>query len=153
MVYQEIPASLFHRYSTQTSSHAPLCRLVTASLYCTISLNKRHIFSKNFLVPFRLAPTPVIIMAIITINGNSLDPDAPTLGVLNLVQETAKGSNYILIQTTSPLTKEIKKELAEKQVKIQEKVSEDTYLCEYELEVCILDCDHAMKLTSLLEPR
>ncbi|KAH6854060.1 peptidase S8/S53 domain-containing protein [Chaetomium sp. MPI-CAGE-AT-0009] len=71
-------------------------------------------------------------MAIISINGNSLDPKAPTLAAFNLVDETAKGSNYILIQTNGPLTKDIKKDLAEKwKVEIQEKVSEDTYLCRY----------------------
>ncbi|KAJ4300553.1 hypothetical protein N0V88_003231 [Collariella sp. IMI 366227] len=70
-------------------------------------------------------------MGVITINGNSLDPSAPTLRALNLSQETAKGSDYILIQAEAPLTKEIKKELAEKQVEIQEKVSEHTYLCHY----------------------
>ena len=74
-------------------------------------------------------------MAIITINGNSVDPDAPTLRTFGLTQETAQDSDYILIQTNSPLTKDIKKELAEKQVVIQEKVSDDTYLCGYKPEV------------------
>lgn len=77
-------------------------------------------------------------MAIITINGNSLDPNAPTLRTFNLVNETAKGSKYILIQTNSPLTKEIKQELKNKEVKIHEKVSEDTYLCGYEPDVRLL---------------
>ncbi len=74
-------------------------------------------------------------MAIITVNGNSLDPNSPTLRAFNLVSETAKGSDYILIQTDRPLTKAIKEELGQKDVKIQEKVSEDTYLCGYKPEV------------------
>jgi len=74
-------------------------------------------------------------MTVITINGNSIDPEAPTLRTFGLVQETAQDSDYILIQTNSPLTKDVKKELAEKQVIIQEKVSDDTYLCGYKLEV------------------
>ena len=76
-------------------------------------------------------------MPVITINGNTLDPDTPTstLRSLNLVQETAEDSDYILIQTNSPLTKEIKKELADRDVRIQEKVSEDTYLCGFKPKV------------------
>jgi hypothetical protein len=84
-------------------------------------------------------------MAIITINGNSIDPDAPveTLRAFGLVQETAKASNHILIQINAPLTKEIKQELADKHVKIREKVSDGTYLCLYEPEVCTV---HVLRL-------
>lgn len=76
-------------------------------------------------------------MPIISINGNTLDPDTPVpaLRTLNLVQDTAQDSNYILIQTNGPLTKDIKRGLAEAQVTVQEKVSDDTYLCKYEPEV------------------
>jgi serine protease AprX len=91
-------------------------------------------------------------MAIISINGNSLDPSAPTLEAFNLVQETAEDSDYILIQTNSPLTKDIKQNLAEKQVEIQEKVSEDTYLCRYTPNVRTTDCGHKLELTSPLGP-
>ena len=92
-------------------------------------------------------------MSIISINGNSLDPNAPTLRAFNLVQDTAKSSNYILVQTNSPLTKEIKKGLAEKHVEIQEKVSEDTYLCRYTPEVRTSDWDHIkLELTFPLGP-
>lgn len=70
-------------------------------------------------------------MPVITINGNTLDPEAPTLQTFGLVQETAKDSNYILIQTDGPLTKDIKRTLADKAVDIQQKVSDDTYLCGY----------------------
>ena len=91
-------------------------------------------------------------MAVISINGNSLDPKAPTLRAFNLVQETAKDLDYILVQTNRPLTKEIKKELAKKHVEIQEKVSEDTYLCRYIWEVCTSDCDYKLELTSPLGP-
>ncbi|KAK0728749.1 peptidase S8/S53 domain-containing protein [Lasiosphaeria miniovina] len=74
-------------------------------------------------------------MAIITINGNSLDPEAPALQAFGLVQETAQDSDYILIQTNGPLTKDVKRVLVEKQAVIQEKVSDDTYLCKYTPEV------------------
>lgn len=79
-------------------------------------------------------------MTTITINGNSLDPQAPTvtLRAFGLVQETAKDSDYILIQTNCPLTKDVKKQLADNQVELQEKVSEDAYLCAYKPEVCIM---------------
>ena len=70
-------------------------------------------------------------MGTVTINGNTLDLAAPTLQALGLWQETADKSNYILIQLNGPLTKGIKKELAEKKVEVQEKVSADTYLCRY----------------------
>ncbi|KAK3352438.1 peptidase S8/S53 domain-containing protein [Lasiosphaeria hispida] len=75
-------------------------------------------------------------MTTITINGNSLDPQAPTvtLRAFGLVQETAKDSDYILIQTNCPLTKDVKKQLADNQVELQEKVSEDAYLCAYKPE-------------------
>lgn len=75
-------------------------------------------------------------MTVITINGNTLDPEAPTLATFGLFQETAQDSNYILIQINSPLTKEIKEELAYRNVVILEKVSDDTYLCGYKPEVC-----------------
>lgn len=43
----------------------------------------------------------------------------------------AAGSNYILIQTKAPLTPEQRQELTGKSVRIQEYVSENTYLCSY----------------------
>ncbi|KAH6975767.1 hypothetical protein EDB80DRAFT_867777 [Ilyonectria destructans] len=55
------------------------------------------------------------------------------------MQETAEGSNYILIQTNNPLTKDIKKELTNKQVVIQEKVSDNTYLCGYKPKYFMVD--------------
>ncbi|KAK5653727.1 hypothetical protein OQA88_7883 [Cercophora sp. LCS_1] len=73
-------------------------------------------------------------MPLITINGNTLDPEAPTLKAFGLAQEMAKDSNYILIQTDGPLTKEVKRTLADKKVDVQQKVSDDTYLCRYEPE-------------------
>lgn len=90
-------------------------------------------------------------MGIISINGNSLDPKAPNLEAFNLVHETAKGSDYILIQTNSPLTKDIKETLAKK-VEIQEKVSDDTYLCRYTSDVRTTDCIHKLELTLPLGP-
>ncbi|KAK3311608.1 peptidase S8/S53 domain-containing protein [Chaetomium strumarium] len=73
-------------------------------------------------------------MTIITINGNSLDTESLAHGAFNLVPETAKDSNYILIQTDGPLTKEIKEQLKKEEVDIQERVSENTYLCGYKPE-------------------
>jgi serine protease AprX len=77
-------------------------------------------------------------MAIITINGNSFDTESPILRAFNLVRETAKDSNYILLQANGSLTKDIKETLEQRQVKIHERVSENTYLCEYkpESELC-----------------
>lgn len=77
-------------------------------------------------------------MAVININGNSLGPEAPSpvLRSFGFVQDTAQGTDYIVIQTNSPLTKDIKKELLDKNVVIQEKVSDDTHLCQYKPEVC-----------------
>jgi len=52
-------------------------------------------------------------MAIITINGNFIVLEAPILRAFGLAQDTVTGSDYILIQTKGPLTKEIKKDLAD----------------------------------------
>jgi subtilisin family serine protease len=71
-------------------------------------------------------------MATITINGNTLDPQAPGISTLGLESEDASESNYILIQSTgSPFNKAQKNELKELGVEIQEYVSENTYLCGY----------------------
>src|SRR5215211_3100236 len=74
-----------------------------------------------------------INMALITINGVSLDPiaDAQTLNLAGLESADAEASDYILIQTTAPLSPEQTEELAQLGVVVQEYVSENTYLCSY----------------------
>jgi serine protease AprX len=75
-------------------------------------------------------------MVLITINGNTLDPDAPVHArkTLGAAVDNAADSNYILIQTKEPLKKSQKEELANLKVGIKEYVSENTYLCYYEPE-------------------
>lgn len=72
-------------------------------------------------------------MARITINGISLDPvaHAQELAVAGLDAPDAAQSDYILIQTSAPLTTDQKDELAGKGVIVLEYVSENTYLCGY----------------------
>lgn len=68
-------------------------------------------------------------MATITVNGNTLNPEA-----LDLVSRNAKDSNFIYIQGYHDLDTEEKQQLAEMDVEIQEYVAEYTYLCRYTLE-------------------
>lgn len=72
-------------------------------------------------------------MAKITINGITVDPIAQThaLAAASLIAETAKDSNYLLIQTKSPLDADQKKGLADLGVKILEYVPESTYIANY----------------------
>ena len=72
-------------------------------------------------------------MALITINGISLDPVAQSdaLKAARMESPDASRSNYVLIQTSGPLTDEQKEELARLGVEIQEYVPENTYLCRY----------------------
>ena len=72
-------------------------------------------------------------MSEITINGITLDPLAqqPALATANLRSVDATESDYILIQTSQPLTKQMKGELANMGVVILEYVPHDTYLCNY----------------------
>jgi serine protease AprX len=72
-------------------------------------------------------------VAKITINGITLDPIAQThaLTAANLIADTAKNSNYLLIQTKSPLDVDQKKGLADLGVKILEYVPESTYIANY----------------------
>src|SRR5215218_8711343 len=74
-----------------------------------------------------------INMALITINGVSFDPiaDAQALNLAGLESADAEASDYILIQTTAPLSPEQTEELAKLGVVVQECVSENTYLCSY----------------------
>ena len=76
-------------------------------------------------------------MAIITINGITVDPLAPhrALAARAMLEEMrsndASKFNYILVQTTHPLNREEKRELAEAGASILEYVPQDTYLCHF----------------------
>lgn len=72
-------------------------------------------------------------MASITINGITIDPQAqaPAMRALSLHSPDASKSDFILIQTSAPLNKAQRDELAAKGVEIQEYVPESTYLCHY----------------------
>ena len=70
-------------------------------------------------------------MTKITINGISFDPttSAGTFGSAGLEIVDGANSNYILIQTSEPLSPDQKEELVNLGVVIHEYVSESTYLC------------------------
>ena len=72
-------------------------------------------------------------MATITMNGVTFDPLAqePALAAANLRSADATDSDYILIQTDQPLSKDMKSELTNMGVVILEYVPDDTYLCNY----------------------
>ena len=72
-------------------------------------------------------------MSKITINGVTFDPltQGPALAAANLHSADATDSDYILIQTTQPLSKDMKSELTNMGVVILEYVPDDTYLCNY----------------------
>ena len=72
-------------------------------------------------------------MSKITINGITVDPLAqgPALAAAGLNSADATDSNYILIQTEQPLSKNEKNELTSMGVTILEYVPDDTYLCHY----------------------
>jgi hypothetical protein len=72
-------------------------------------------------------------MSQITINGVSFDPatDAQAFATAGLASVDASSSDYILIQTETPLTPEQKDELAGLGVVVNEYVSDNTYLCGY----------------------
>jgi serine protease AprX len=76
-------------------------------------------------------------MAIITINGITIDPLAPhrafaARAVLEEMRSNdASKFDYILVQTTHPLNREEKRELAEAGASILEYVPQDTYLCHF----------------------
>ena len=77
-------------------------------------------------------------MAKITINGISTDPLAPSPATAafaeSLLPEDASDSDFILIQTTEPLDRAQKEELADNGAQILEYVPENTYLCRFEPE-------------------
>ena len=72
-------------------------------------------------------------MSKITINSVTVDPlaQAPALAAANLSSADATDSDYILIQTEHPLSKNDKSELTNMGVTILEYVPDDTYLCSY----------------------
>ena len=72
-------------------------------------------------------------MATITINGVTLDPAAqrPALRAANLLSADAHDSDYLLVQTKGPLTKEQRAALEKTGAKILEFVPQDTYVCHY----------------------
>lgn len=72
-------------------------------------------------------------MARITLNGVSIDPLRELRGLqeASLESEDAADSNYVLIQTDGPLSREQQQQLADLDVEIQEYVPENTYLCRY----------------------
>jgi subtilisin family serine protease len=72
-------------------------------------------------------------MATITINGNSMDPVAQKSQFQSLGLESvdSSASDYILIQTRGPLTKQQKAVLVSKNVTILEYVPDDSYIAYY----------------------
>ncbi|MBA4026837.1 MAG: flagellar hook-length control protein FliK [Cyanobacteria bacterium DS3.002] len=73
-------------------------------------------------------------MSKITINNVTIDPalQGTQLHTMGLMSETSASSNYIIIQTDGPLTKDKKKALAEHNVEILEYVPENAYICRFE---------------------
>src|SRR5436190_22097801 len=69
-------------------------------------------------------------MPLITINGNSLDPEVqtPVLSGLGLRADDASKSDYILVQTDAPLSVEQKNELVNLGLVMHKYVSLNTYL-------------------------
>ena len=72
-------------------------------------------------------------MAIITINGVTLDPSAQAVGLRSakLLSADAHDSDYLLVQTKGPLTKEQRAALEKTGAKILEFVPQDTYVCHF----------------------
>ena len=72
-------------------------------------------------------------MSKITINGITFDPlvQEPALAAANLRSADAADSDYILIQTKQPLSRDMKNELTSIGVVILEYVPDDTYLCNF----------------------
>lgn len=72
-------------------------------------------------------------MARITINGVSIDPLKQVLAMAaaNLTQQDASASDFILIQTKAPLTKDQREQLLALGAEVLEYVPEDTYICHY----------------------
>jgi hypothetical protein len=65
----------------------------------------------------------------ITINGVSLDPSSPAPKVVAMGKGGAGKSNYILVQSAEPMTREQLQRIARAGAKVHEYVSDNTYLC------------------------
>src|SRR5215212_1753944 len=74
-----------------------------------------------------------INVALITINGVSFDPiaDAQAFSLAGLESADAEASDYILIQTTAPLSPDQTDELSQFDIVVQEYMSDNTYLYNY----------------------
>jgi serine protease AprX len=72
-------------------------------------------------------------MSAITINGITIDPTAPKaeLAALSLEHATAKDSDYVLVQTRAPLTKERRGQLENAGAKILEAVPGGAFICHF----------------------
>jgi len=70
-------------------------------------------------------------MSQITINGISFDPLAPGAATASFAKSDASDSNYILVQTKSPLTDAQRAQLEGLGAMVHEYVSENTYLCSF----------------------
>ena len=70
----------------------------------------------------------------ITVNGNSIEPTlhGPSRELSSLDALDASGTKYIVIQTEGPLSSKQKEDLKSSGVVIENYISEDTYLCEYD---------------------
>src|SRR5258706_13911696 len=72
-------------------------------------------------------------MSSITINGVTIDPTAPrsALAALSLDNKTAKDSDYVLVQTRDPLSREQRTRLAKAGAKILEAVPGGAFVCHF----------------------
>jgi hypothetical protein len=72
-------------------------------------------------------------MPTITINGITLDPSAQRVALrsASLLSADAHDSDYLLVQTKGPLTREQRTALEKTGAKILEFVPQDTYVCRY----------------------
>ncbi|MDJ0617462.1 MAG: S8 family serine peptidase [Calothrix sp. MO_192.B10] len=72
-------------------------------------------------------------MAKITINSISIDPNTQrsAIGFNSLMSTDSSDSNYILVQTSAPLNREQKNQLANLNAQILEYVPENAYICRY----------------------
>ena len=72
-------------------------------------------------------------MSIITINGITIDPTAPkaALATISLHNVTAKASDYLIVQTSHPLTRAERARLAKNGAKILEAVPGSAFICHF----------------------
>ncbi len=72
-------------------------------------------------------------MPVITINGVTIDPSAPKkmLSALSLTHDTAKDSDYLLVQTRNPLNQKQRDTLAKAGATILEAVPGDAFICHF----------------------